>query len=278
MTKWMLLFSLLFTSACDSRPKESAAKAPLAFAYLLPLLERDVKQVREGLPKGAEVLGKLIDDDPGHDPEGLRHNLEKARAAVTELAIAKSTFFIFVAPNGTVLRSEADPDLAVGGSIFKEIPEARRIFDKPGVSELFGSMHGLRGVQTGADLQWVLGQPVSLPSGKTVGAFVTGWSYRKYADFLESALRRNLVDTAENKKRASPLTYVFFARGAKAYGGAVTPDVDADAIAKLDLPNTIGDELFHATITVDEQTYALVAKRVPSLDKDTVLVLLLAVV
>jgi len=278
MSKWMLLFAVLVCVACDNRGKVSAEKAPSALEYMLPLIERDTKQIREGLPKGAEALGKLLDEDPGHDPEGLRRNLEKARGGVTELAIAKSTFFVFVAPDGMVLRSEAEPDLAAGGSLVKEIPDAKRIFDKPGMTEVFGSMHGLRGVQNGGDLQWVIGQPVSIASGKTVGAFVTGWSYRKYADFLEGALRRNLVETSDDKKRPAPLAYVFFARGEKAYGGAVTPDVDAEAVGKLGLPAKVGEGLYQSTITIDDQTFALVAKRVPALDKDTVLVLLLSVV
>ncbi len=273
-TKWMLIFSLLFSAACESRLKESSANAPFALEFLVPLVERDTTQIRKGLPEGAAVLGKLIDDDPKHDPEGLRRSIEKARGAVTDLAIAKSTFFIFVSPDGTVLRSEAEPDLAVGGSIFSEIPDSKRIFEKPGMVEVFGSMHGLRGVQNGADLQWVVGQQVAVPSGKVVGAYVTGWSFRKYADFLEGALRRNLTDNAKNKKGAAPLVYVFFARGSKAYGGAVTPDIDAEAVGKLDLPTQVGDRLFQSTLTIEEQSFALVAKKVPAIDKDTVLVLL----
>lgn len=278
MTKWLLLLSLLFTFACDDRTKASAARAPAALEYLFPLVARDVKQVRDGLPKGVETLSKLVDDEPGSSLEVLRINLEKARASSTELSIAKSTFFSFVSPEGVILRSEADPDLAAGNSLFKEIPNAKRIFEQPGLVEVFGSMHGLRGVEKGGDQQWLLGAQVKAKSGKVVGAFVTGWSLRKYADFLQDALRRHLVDTAEDKKRAAPLVYVFFARGEKAYGGAVTPDVDAEAVAKLGLPAKVQGEVYESTLTVEGQTFALVAKRAPDLDKDTVLVLLFAVV
>jgi hypothetical protein len=276
--KWLWFLSLLLCFACDDRAKVSAQKAPAALEYLFPLLERDTAQVRKGLPEGAKALGKLLDEDPGHDPEGLRRDLEKARAGVTDLAIAKSTFFVFVGLDGTVLRSEVEPDLAAGGSLIKEIPDAKRLLEKDGMTEAFGSMHGLRGVERGGDLQWVVGHPVVTEKGKKVGSFVTGWSYRKYADFLEGALRRHLVDTAEDKKRAAPLAYVLFARGDKAYGGAVTPDVDAEAVAKLGLPATIGEELHAQPITIEGQSFALVAKRVPVLDKDTVLVLLFSVV
>ncbi|MBM4358728.1 MAG: hypothetical protein FJ096_11545 [Deltaproteobacteria bacterium] len=277
-TKWLLVLSLLLCFACDNRAKVSAEKAPAALDFMFPLVERDTAQIRKGLPEGAKALGKLLDEDPGHDPEGLRRDLEKARAGVTDLAIAKSTFFVFVGLDGVVLRAEAEPDLAAGGSLVKEIPDAKRILEGQASTEVFGSMHGLRGVERGGDLQWVVGHPVVTEKGKKVGAFVTGWSYRKYADFLEGALRRHLVDTAEDKKRAAPLAYVLLARGDKAYGGAVTPDVDAEAVGKLGLPAKVGEGLHSESITIEGQTFALVAKKLPALDKDTVLVLLFSVV
>lgn len=278
LKRLLLLLSCMLCFACDDRAKLSAQRAPAALEFLFPLVERDVAQVRKGLPEGAVALGKLLDTDPGQDPEGLRRDLEKARAGVTDLAIAKSTFFVFVGLDGIIQRSEVEPDLAAGGSLVSEIPDAKALLDKPGTTEVFGSMHGLRGVQKGSDLQWVVGHPVVTSKGQKVGVFATGWSFRKYADFLEGALRRHLTSIAEDKKHAAPLAYVLLARGDKAYGGAVTPDVDAEAVAKLDLPNKVGDGLFAQPITVEGQSFALVAKKLSSLDKDTVLVLLFSVV
>jgi len=264
--------------ACENKDKLSAEKAPPALEHVIPLVERDVKQVRGGLPKGVELLAKHIDDDPGNDPEGLRHSIEKARAGVTDLAIAKSTFFVFVSPEGIVLRSEADPDLAAGKSLVKEIPEAKQIFDKDGVVEVFGYMDGLRGVEKGGDLQWIAGHKVTAKSGKIAGAFVTGWSFRRYLQYLENDLRRHLTDTQEDKKRPPPLVYLFLARGDKAYGAPVTPDVDAEAVGKLDLPKKVGDALYQSTIEIDGQKFSIVAKKLPALDKDTVIALLFAVI
>ena len=97
---------------CRDKTKEVEAKALPAVDALLPLVERDTKQIRDGLPKGAEILTKQLDSDPGDDREGVRRALEKARAGVPDLAVAKGTFFVFVAPSGVVLRGESDPDLA----------------------------------------------------------------------------------------------------------------------------------------------------------------------
>src|SRR5438105_4673836 len=85
-------------AACENKDKLSAERAPKVLEHVPPIVERDLKQVREGLPKGVELMGRLIDDDPGNDPEGLRHIIERSRAGTESLAIAKSTFFVFVSP------------------------------------------------------------------------------------------------------------------------------------------------------------------------------------
>jgi hypothetical protein len=268
----------LALGGCENKGKLSAERAPKALEHVPPLIERDLKQVREGLPKGVETMGKLVDDDPGNDPEGLRHIIEKTRAGTTELAVAKSTFFVFVSPEGTVLRGEADPDLAAGQSLFKEVPEAKRIFEKDGVQEVFGFMQGLRGVQKGGDLEWIAGQKVKSKSGKVVGAFVTGWSLRRYVEYLENDLRRWLTDQQADKKRPPPLSYLFLVHGDKAYGAPVTPDVDAEAVGKLELSKKVGDGIYATSLDVEGHHFAVVAKKLPGYDPDVVLVLMFSVV
>jgi hypothetical protein len=245
---------------------------------VLPLVDRDTKQVRNGMPKGAELLSALLDEDPGNDPEGLRKAIEKARAGVMDLVAAKSTFFVFVSPDGAVLRSEADPDLAAGHSLVKEVPDAKQLAEKDGLVELFGYMNGLRGVEKGGDLQWIAGQRVKTKSGKVVGSFVTGWSFRRYVEYLENNVRRHLTETQVDKKRPPPLAYLFLVRGDKAYGGPVTPDEDAEAIAKLGLPGKVGEGLFKSSVELDGRRFAVVAKRLAALDKDVVIALMVSVV
>ncbi len=269
---------VLGLTGCENKDKLSAERAPKALEHVPPNIERDLKQVRDGLPQGALVMSKLVDDDPGNDPEGLRHIIERSRAGTLDLQIAKSTFFVFVSPEGVVLRGEADPDLAAGQSLFKEVPDAKRIFEKDGVVEVFGYMEGLRGVQKGGDLEWLAGQKVRSKTGKVVGAFVTGWSLRRYVEYLENDLRNYLIDHQTDKKRPPPVLYLFLARGDKAYGASVTPDVDSEAVAKLDLPHKVGDAPYSSMLEVDGQRFAVVAKKLPGFDAGVVLVLLYAAV
>jgi hypothetical protein len=262
---------------CKDKDKLSREKVGPVLERVLPLCERDTKQVRQGLPKGAAVLGKLLDEDPGADPAGLRRMIEKARAGATDLEVAKSTFFVFVSPDGVVLRGEQDPDLAAGQSLVKEVPEATKIFQNDGVTELYGYMHGLRGVEKGGDLQWIVGHQVKSAAGKVLGAFVTGWSLRRYAELLENDARRYLADQAADPTKASPVVYVLIVRGDKAYGAPVTPDVDADAIGKLALPGKVaGGGTFTTTLDVDGRRFAVAAKAASVLGEAMVVAVMLS--
>ena len=48
----LLLLALLLLGACRDKEKMAAEKAGPAIERLLPIIERDTKQVREGLPEG----------------------------------------------------------------------------------------------------------------------------------------------------------------------------------------------------------------------------------
>ena len=153
---------------------------------VLPLVERDAKQVREGLPKGAEVMAKHLDRDPADDLEGVKRAIQKARASIDELVVAKSTFFVFVDVKGVVLRSEVEPDLPAGKSLVEAIPGANAMLSADAkLVEAWGYMDGCRGVNVGGDLQWVMGYPVRSPEGDHEGSFVTVWSLLQYALYPE---------------------------------------------------------------------------------------------
>lgn len=271
-----LLALLLAAAGCDDRAERVAAKAKPALEELAPLVERDTKQVREGLPEGAALLATFLDDDPAADPEGLRRAISRARAAVKNLAFAKSTFFVFVDTEGVVRRSEGDPDLAAGHSLVKAVPEAKQFLEKDGLVELYGYMEGLRGVNEGPDLLWLVGHRVKAESGTSKGSFVTGWSLRRYAEYLENHLRRHLEATSDDKAKAIPLTYVFLVKGDKAYGGPVTPDIDAEEVAKLGLVDKTKAGPFQTFVTVEERRFAVAAAPCPQLGPDVVLAVMLS--
>ena len=273
------LTAAICASACDDKEKVYAAQIGPIMEELLPLTERDTKQVREGLPKAAESIVKHLDSDPAADAEGLKRALTKTREEVKELAFSKITFFAFVGPDGVVLRSEAETDLAVGNSLTKAIEGTKKLVEKDGEAvETFGYMEGLRGVNKGNQLQWVVGVPVR-KDGKLLGALIAGWSLRLYAKYLDTHFVQALEKKKEDPTKANPLSYVFLVKGKKAYGSAVAPDVNATMLGELDLPSKVkGDQMFELANEVEERRFLIRARRAPALGEDIFIAIMLSAV
>ena len=267
----------LLGAGCKDKHALAVKKAPPLVVRLFPIIKRDIEQVRSGMPEGAKLFGTYVDEDPAGDPEGLRRGIIKIRQGVKALAFAKSTFFVFASMDGIIRRSETDPDLAAGSNLVKELPGMAPLFKtKKGLVESFGYVKGLRGVQHGGDLQWVVGSPVLLPSGKHVGGFVSGWSMRKYAEYLEADSRRHLQSVAKDKTKPIPLVYVFLVQGSKAWGGPVTPQVNADAMAQLNLSEKAAGGLFTGDITIEGRKFAVAAKPAKDFGSGTVLAVMVS--
>ena len=244
---------------------------------VLPLIERDTKQIRDGLPKGAELMAKHLDSDPSSDLEGVKRAIQKVRAAVDELVVAKSTFFVFVDKKGVVLRSEVEPDLPAGKSLVDAIPGTKAMLaDGAKLVEAWGYMEGLRGVNKGGDLQWVIGHPVRSSEGELEGAFVTGLSLRKYALYLEEHAQRELTAKQEDKTKALPLLYAFVVKGKQAFGGPVTPDENAKAVGELDLPTKAKGGLYKTALEIDGRRFVLAAKPATALADDVYVVIMMS--
>lgn len=257
-------------TACKDDGKASQKNAAEVVDKLVPVVKEDVGQLRNGLPAGAAKLTTLLDADPGADLRALQRAIAGARALVKDLEVAKSTFFSFTDPSGTVLRSEADPDMLANRSVLAAFPELKKALDpSSGVTEVFGEMQEMRGLKTGQDLQWVLAHPVKDGGGQLKGMFVTGWSFRAYAYRLTSAAEREL---GEMKKRdglkSMPLLYVFSFKGNKAYGEAVTPAVNAEALEKLDLQAKTASGPWSDVIEIAGRTFGAAAQRIPELAPD----------
>jgi hypothetical protein len=282
MTKtlgWLVVLFALVACACGKKIEQLKAKAGPALDEMVKLIDRDVKQVRDGLPEGAALLTKHLDDDPASDLEGVRRAIEKGRAGVHDLVVAKSTFFVFVGADGMVLRGEADPDLPAGKSLTEAIPDAKKLLDPAaGVVEVWGYMEGLRGVNQGPDLQWVAGHPVKGADGKLRGAFVTGWSLRRYAEYLENQVKVALTQLNEDKTKPIPLLYCFVVKGKQAFGAPVTPDEDAKLIGEMDVVEKAKGGSFETTIELDGRTFLVSARPAPSLGADVAVVVMLSAV
>src|SRR5215471_3623504 len=114
--------------ACDeSKHAEQAAADEIA--RLVPVAKGDASQVRKGVPEGAKKLAGLLAPDPGADLAALQRAIGAARNQVQDLSVAKSTFFSFTDPSGTVLRSEADPDLLVGKNVVSAFPALKKALE-----------------------------------------------------------------------------------------------------------------------------------------------------
>jgi hypothetical protein len=260
----------LLASACGDGGKGSQKCAAELADKLVPVLKEDVGQVRRGLPAGAAKLGTLLEADPGANLLGLQKAIQGARASVHDLEVAKSTFFSFADPSGTVLRSEADPDMLANKSVVAAFPELKKALDpQAGIVEVFGEMQEMRGVRTGPDHQWVAAHPVKGADGQLKGVFVTGWSFRAYAFRLQEAAKRELSEIVKRDQlKSAPILYVFVFKGGKAYGEKLTPDTNAEALEKLDLTAKTASGPWSGTLEITGRTFGVAAARVPDLAPD----------
>lgn len=265
-------------AGCDDAAKVSEQTAADEVARLLPVVKKDVEQVRNGLPQGAAKLATLIDPDPGANLLGLQQAIAGARASVQDLAFAKSTFFSFADPSGVVLRSEADPDMLASKSVIAAFPALKKALEPTaGLVETFGEMAEMRGVRTGPDHQWVVAHPVKGDDGKLRGLFVTGWSYRRFAYHLEETAKGHLRDRAEREGRSTlPVLYVFALKAGKAYGAMMTPDVNAEAVEKLDLLPKTASGPYRGRVDIAGRTFGIGAARTPELGDDAAVAVLVS--
>ncbi|MEM1033620.1 MAG: hypothetical protein AAGN82_25010 [Myxococcota bacterium] len=262
---------------CGDEMRTVKPLAGPALDALIPLVARDTGQIREGLPKGVVALAKHLDDEPADNREGLRNAIVKARESTQELVVAKSTFFVFVGTDGVVKRSESDPDLAADQSLIEAVPAAKDMLDpKRKLVEVFGTMEGLRGVNKGNKLQWIVGAPVVI-GGTLKGAFVTGFSLRRYAEVLEISLKAKLKELVEAERTMMPLFYNFIIKGDQAYGTAVAPDENMAAVgAARPLANLGPDGMFSATLEVEGRRFFVAAKPAPALAEDAAVAVMLS--
>jgi hypothetical protein len=267
----------LALAGCDDHRKASEQSAVDEVQRLTPLVKEDVEQVRKGLPLGAAKLATLADPDTLANPVGLQKAVASARAFVKDLDVAKSTFFSFADVTGTVLRSEADPDMLAGKSVTKAFPALQKALDPAsGNVEAFGQMPEMRGVRNGPDLAWVIAHPVK-QGDKVTGMFVTGWSFRLFARHLDEMAKRHLIEeTQKANKKAPPIAYVFVVKGQTAYGGPVTPDVNAQTVEGMNLIEKTAGGLYRTNLEITNRAFGLAAQRTPELGDDAAVAVLLS--
>jgi hypothetical protein len=271
------LIVLLFGSGCEDSGQVSTRHARAHVELLAGYVARDVEQVRQGLPAGAEQLTSLWggDEDPLGDPQLIKRRLERTRDKVFELSIAKSTFFALASPDGMFVRSDQDVDGVAGKSFFTAFPELKGSTAK--YLEARGNMPELWGVKGKPDGQWVAAAPI-LRDGQVAGIYVTGWSWVRYCYSLEeslrSSVRSSLVDEKGNIDR-EPLLYVFLLAGQEVFGAPTSPQVNADRIGDLRVLDKVrGEAIFTTPLEIDGRSFGLAVKRTPALGSDTAVAVL----
>lgn len=270
--------ALVLGAGCRDRGKVSEDKAAAGATRLVPVVRESAGQVRRGLPRGAKKLATLLEADPGANLEMLQRAVATARAGDKDLEFAKSTFFSFADTAGIVLRSESDPDVLVTKSILVPFPALKTALDaKSGVVEAFGEMSELAGVRGKPDRQWVAAHPVLGEGNAVRGIYVTGWSLRRFSAYLEDTLKRELVEAAQKAgEKSVPVAYVFVVFGPKVYGAPQTPDIDAEALDKLDLLAKTQSGPYRGQIQITDRTFGVAAERTPELSPETAVAVLLS--
>ena len=129
------------------------------------------------------------------------------------------------------------------------------------------------GVRGRADGQWIAGQPV-LQGSEVQGMYVTGWSWAAYARRLEYALSASLrSELSEGQKL--PLVYVYLVVGKDVFGAPISPEVNAQAIAKLSpLNNASASAPTSFELEIAGREFGLAVELAPDLGKDVAVAVL----
>ena len=247
---------------CEDKGKRSEDMAVSHAVEAQKLADADVSEVRRGLPAGARKLTELIGTEREITPGRARSLLRKTREAVTDLQLAKSTFFVLTDLEGQAYASDLETDGFSGKGLFGAYPGLTKA--REAYTETLGFLEEARGLRSGEDLQWVAGAPVPGPDGKTQALYVTGWSLRRFALHLEEQLKSNLRNAAK-KAEKEPLLYAFVLREGKVYGAPVSPEVNVKTIEGLGLLGKLGSGSWHGQVEITNRTFGVAAQRLPLL-------------
>ncbi len=261
--------------ACKDQAKESATRAAHDTATLVALVDKDLAEVERGMPEGAKHLAALVSGgaDPKQDVAGVRKALLRVRRDVVDLGIAKSTFFALADVTGVAIRNDLEEDVMAGQNLFSIFPALARA--KGGYIATTGSFPGAPG-KSGPDEDWVAAVPVKRDDGSTGAVFVTGWTYRYFARHLQESLKDRLVDEAKasGNEGKLPIFYVAVFDRSGVYAAPLTPQVDEQALAGLDLVAKTAAGEAQGTAALTDRPFGWAAARTPKLAPDTGVVVL----
>ena len=258
---------VVLSPGCERTNQESVARAVAHATSLVEVAQRDLGEVRKGLPLGAQELGKrwaAAGADLTNDPEAARDALNYARNKVQDLRVAKSTFFALATPAGKVVRNDREQDLMAGAALFPAFPSLEKAAQGTYV-EALGVLPEAHGVKGKPDAEWMAASGVSV-GGEVRGLMVTGWAWSSYAFRLEFSLRNRITSELRDKKENVPLVYAFVIVGEDVYGSPESPEVNARAISeRKPLSNLGADGTFSTLLEITGRQFALGVRALPEI-------------
>jgi hypothetical protein len=273
---WLLLCAifLVWLGACTRSVDKSVTQAKRHVSSLVDVASADVEELRKGMPEGALQLRALYQAKiaPRDDLASVRKELERARNRVQDLRVAKSTFFVVVERDGTILRGDREPDVLSGKNLFANFPETRQSLDGKAVVTR-GEMLEAAGVKGKRDGQFVVSVPISLDSA-VAAIYASGWSWAAYAYRLQNAVTSE-VRGKKNDLEKEPLLYVYIVVDDAVFGAPLAPEVNALAIKQLaPLSKVTGDDVYSAPLEVTGREFGVALKRAPSLGQNVAIAVL----
>ncbi|HMA97680.1 MAG TPA: hypothetical protein VKP30_33575 [Polyangiaceae bacterium] len=268
-------FALILLLGCSKSVETSVALAREHVAMLVTVAGTDVEELQRGLPEGAKHLQQLYSSKvpPRDSLSEVREQLDRARNKVQDLRVAKSTFFVVAEPNGTVLRSDREPDLMAGRNLFTSFPTIRDTLKGTSVVTR-GEMPEAAGVKGRRDGQFVVSTPI-VADNAVVGVYASGWSWSAYAFRLQNALLSEVRSRRKSEREKEPLLYVYLVVDDSVFGAPSAPEVNAEAIRKLSMLTRInGDQVFATPLEVTGREFGLAVRRAPSLGQNVAVAVL----
>ncbi|MFO0662080.1 MAG: hypothetical protein U0165_19940 [Polyangiaceae bacterium] len=269
--------AIVFAVGCTDEAKKSAELAVPQTERLAKLVDADLADVKKGMPTGAKKLGESVFGAEGKelDPKQVRETLRKTRDVVADLQTARSTFFALTDANGVGIASDLEVDGFVGKNLVEVFPSLAKA-TKGETAEATGAFEAARGVQKGDDAQWVIATPVKGKDDKQRGIFVSGWSFRRYAQRLQEQLNTDFrMNLKKGDTARSPLLYVFVVVGDKAYGEPRAPEVNQKAVEGLKVFDKLqGETPWQNRVEIEGRAFGVAARRVNGFGDNAAIVIL----
>jgi len=267
---------VMILAGCKDQAKESAKLAAKDAESLAELVDKDVSEVERGLPEGAKKIAPLYAGgaDPKQDLAALRQTLLRTQRDVTDLNVAKSTFFALADDKGIGIRNNLEQDAMAGQDVAKLFPGISKAIAGEYV-ETTGSFGGPPAAN-GPDKDWLAAMPVKNEQSKVVALFITGWSYRRFAAHLQEVLKANFQANLRQSGNTGkmPVFYVAVFDASGVYSERTTPKVDEQALIDTKLVDKTKSGPSQGTLTITDRDFGYAAQRTPKLGEDTGVVVL----